>query len=92
MITVEKTRDEILAAGLDALERELGVIDMLRFLSRYAPAGRDYSRDRHDWVDSLTPEDIQRMVEELRAVGTLAPDRQAEHSGNGRSQTGHGDV
>jgi hypothetical protein len=91
MVTHTKTLEDIQREGFDALERALGPIDTLRFLGTFAPPGRDYSRDRHEWVDSLTAEDIQQMVEELRAEGKLTRQRLESGQGNGRSRSGHED-
>ena len=74
MVEEPKTLDEVREAGFMALERELGPVDTIRFLRALTTSGRDYSKDRHTWVDSLTPDDICRGVEELRAKGRLHSD------------------
>jgi hypothetical protein len=71
MVKEEKTLEEVQEAGFNALERELGPVDTIRFLGAFTTNGRDYSKDRHAWVDSLTAEDIRKSVEELRAAGKL---------------------
>jgi hypothetical protein len=73
--TSTRTTDEIEAAGLEALRRELGPVDAIRFLRMFVRNDSDYSKDRHAWVESLTAEDIRKGVEDLRASGLLPSGR-----------------
>jgi len=45
------TLDQIRAAGLNALTRELGPVGMVRFLQQFETGRGDYSRERHEWLD-----------------------------------------
>lgn len=87
-----ETLEDIEALDFGALERALGPIDTLCFLGIFAPPGRDSSESRHEWVDSLTGEGIDRMIEELRAEGKMTRQRLEAEPANGRSQSGHEDV
>lgn len=80
--TFRRTTDEVTTAGLEALWRELGMVDAIRFLRLFVRNDGDYSNDRHAWVDSLSADDIQRMVEELRAAGKLTHQPPVEGEGN----------
>jgi len=59
---MQRTLDEIRREGLAALEERLGRADMIRFLQQFENGSGDYSRERHDWVEQTTLEDIQRMA------------------------------
>ena len=57
-----RTLDEIRREGLEALEERLGRADMIQFLQQFETGSGDYAKQRHDWVDRMTLEDIQRMA------------------------------
>jgi hypothetical protein len=57
---MQRTLDEIRQEGLQALRERLGRADMLRFLQQFETGSGDYSRQRREWVDKLTIEDIER--------------------------------
>lgn len=49
---------EIRKKGIEALNRELGPIGMIRFLQQYESGIGDYTKERHKWLDKITIEDI----------------------------------
>ena len=53
------TLDEIRRKGLAALRRELGRAGMIRFLQQFETGSGDYARERHDWVDQTSLDDIR---------------------------------
>ena len=56
---IEKmTDDQFRNFALDILSRELGLYGYARFLRVYRPGSGDYTRDRHQWQDSVTMDDI----------------------------------
>lgn len=57
------TMDQIRAAGLDALARELGAVGMVRFLQQFETGRGDYSADRHDL---LGEGDLASLVAAIR--------------------------
>ena len=57
---MQRTLDEVRREGLEALEQRLGRADMIRFLQQFETGSGDYSRQRHDWVDRITLEEIER--------------------------------
>jgi len=61
------TPQQIRAAGIAALARELGVVGMIRFLQQFELGRGDYSRDRHKWLDKYSVGDIAKMVREKKA-------------------------
>lgn len=60
--TRHMTPEEIRNAGLQALERELGVVGMVRFLQQFEKGTGDYTKDCYDW---LREEDIETFVREI---------------------------
>ncbi|MCC6298656.1 MAG: hypothetical protein IT314_05130 [Anaerolineales bacterium] len=62
------TPQQIRVAGMAALSRELGLVGMIRFMQQFEMGHGDYSRDRHEWLDKYTVDDIAKMVREKRAT------------------------
>ena len=60
------TPQQIRVAGLAALSRELGVVGMIRFMQQFEMGHGDYSRDRHQWLDQYSVDDIANMVSEKK--------------------------
>jgi hypothetical protein len=53
MISNSATLEQIRAAGLSALQRELGVVGMIRFLQQFEPGSGDYVEERQEFVGKL---------------------------------------
>lgn len=62
------TQEQIRIAGFKALERELGIVGMIRFLQQYEIGEGDYTKDRHKW---LKDEDIKTLAKKIRAERNL---------------------
>jgi len=60
------TPQQIRVAGLAALSRELGLVGMIRFMQQFEMGKGDYSKDRHEWLDQYSVDDIARMVRERK--------------------------
>jgi hypothetical protein len=58
------TPEQIAAAGIAALVRELGPAGMARFLQQFDTGTGDYTRERQAWAESTT---VDALVEEIRA-------------------------
>jgi hypothetical protein len=58
------TPQQIREAGLEVLSRELGVAGMIRFMQQFEMGKGDYSKDRHQWLDQYSVDDIAHMVRE----------------------------
>jgi len=56
------TPQQIRAAGLAALSRELGAVGMIRFMQQFEMGQGDYSKDRHQWLDQYSVADIVQML------------------------------
>lgn len=57
-----RSQNEIYEAGLRALVERLGRADMIRFLQKFETGQGDYARDRQDWVDRITLEEIEQAA------------------------------
>jgi hypothetical protein len=56
------TLEQIRAAGLDALRRELGVVGMVRFLQQFEAGSGDYVEERQGFVGRL---DVRALGERI---------------------------
>jgi hypothetical protein len=68
MSPVEQMTDEQFEAhALSLLQRELGVDGFARFLRLYRAGIGDYTRDRHQWLEGVTIEQIMERVKQRAA-------------------------
>jgi hypothetical protein len=58
------TLPEIRREGFQALLDRLGPAGAIRFLRQYDPGRGDYTKDRHQWLDSLDDEDVIAAVKQ----------------------------
>jgi hypothetical protein len=65
--TSEPSLDEIYAAGLEALHRELGVVGMIRFLQRVSPGTGDYTAERHQLLGNPSVQEILASIDRRKA-------------------------
>jgi hypothetical protein len=56
-----RTLDEIRRRGLEALRRELGRFGLVRFLQQFESGRGDYTRERREWVDNVSLEELRRL-------------------------------
>jgi hypothetical protein len=69
MINVQSmTPQQIREAGMEALSRELGVVGMIRFMQQFEMGKGDYSRERHQWLDRYSVNDITKLLHEKKAT------------------------
>jgi len=52
------TYEQIRKKGIEVLAKNLGPVDMIRFLQQFDLGAGDYSKERHNWLDGLTVQDI----------------------------------
>ena len=57
------TAELIWCRGLEALERELGIVGATQFLQQYDSGSGDYVVERHEWQDKLTVEDVVAQIQ-----------------------------
>lgn len=61
-----KTPQEIIQQGYQALVNSLGVVDAIRFIQHFTPGQGDYTRDRHQWLDQTSLEDVLESMRQHR--------------------------
>jgi hypothetical protein len=62
MLTLEQIRRE----GLEALRVRLGRAGMIRFLAQFDNGSGDYTKDRREWVDRTSLEEIRKSSRRLK--------------------------
>ena len=60
------TLDQIRLAGYRALLRELGPVNLVRFLQQFETGYGDYTQERYDWLDQYTVEEIAQDIQKGR--------------------------
>jgi len=55
---------EVNRLGYQALTNALGFDGMIRFLRQFEMGSGDYTKDRHQWLDQFTVEDIFNQVQQ----------------------------
>ena len=50
----------------EILIREMGVVDTLRFLSQFSAGSGDYTKERGQWLDNLSLEQIVSQIKAKR--------------------------
>jgi len=53
-----RTQQEIVKQGYQALVDYLGVVDAIRFIQYFSPGQGDYTKERHQWLNNKSLEDI----------------------------------
>jgi hypothetical protein len=67
MINVEPMNlTEIRQLGLEILNRELGPVGMVRFLQQFEMGQGDYTKERHQWLDKFTVDEIANQIQKKR--------------------------
>ena len=56
------TDEEFERRTLDAIQREFGLGGLARFIMTYRSGRGDYTAERHQWLDSVSIEEIQREL------------------------------
>jgi hypothetical protein len=55
--------------GYRALMKELEPVDYIRFLRDLGVGTGDYTRERHRWLDEITPANLNRIISKRRKTG-----------------------
>lgn len=71
---MKMTPSEIRSKGYKALVDALGVPGMIRFLQQFDTGYGDYTKERHQWLDQVTLEEILVDVEQLREEESTTQD------------------
>lgn len=60
-----RTQQEIIKQGYQALVDSLGVVDAIRFIQYFSPGQGDYTKERHQWLDKKSLEDVFAQMKQL---------------------------
>jgi hypothetical protein len=56
--TIAKDMNSIRKLGIEALNEKLGPLGTAEFMRQFDSGYGDYTRERHNWLDGLTIEEI----------------------------------
>ena len=62
---------ELRNRGLEALVRELGVANAVRFLHLHGTGSGDYTQDREKWLAGLTIEQVEEEIRRMKLRGEI---------------------
>src|SRR5205807_887492 len=82
MSTTIRPLAEITQQATTILIREMGVVDALRFLSQFRTGTGDYTKERGQWLDDLSLEQIAAGIKARRHK----PRREKKRDGQGGGQ------
>jgi hypothetical protein len=57
-----KDMNTILKFGIEVLTERLGPIGMIEFMHQFDSGYGDYTKERHEWLDNLSIEDISDAI------------------------------
>ena len=60
--TSKMTPVQIQQVGTAILLRELGPVGLIRFLQQYDLGTGDYTKERHQWLDNLTVDEVIQLA------------------------------
>jgi hypothetical protein len=63
-----KDKNAIRRLGIEALSEKLGPIGMVEFMRQFDSGYGNYTKDRHDWLDNLTIEDISNGIKRIKKL------------------------
>jgi hypothetical protein len=66
MTTAARTKrrnvSQLVGDGFAALVEKLGMADAIRYVQLYDQGAGDYTRERHEWLDSLRPKEVAGLM------------------------------
>jgi hypothetical protein len=65
---------ELNRKGFKALVDALGYADAIRFIRQFDNGSGDYTKERHQWLDQLTLEDIWADIQHRQSLANQNPD------------------
>ena len=69
MTVATMTLEQVRVVGYSALVRDLGPVNMVRFLQQFETGQGDYTLERHQWLDQYTVEEIVQEIQKRRGIG-----------------------
>ena len=72
-MTLQKmSPNQIRSAGLAALVKSLGPTGMARFLQQFDSGATDYTKDRENWLEKISVDEITAAIEKMRKTSDSA--------------------
>jgi hypothetical protein len=66
-----RTQQEIIRQGYKAWIDSLGIADAIKFIQYYnSPGTGDYTKERHQWLDKKSLDDVFTEIKQLREDDT----------------------
>jgi hypothetical protein len=65
------TQQDIIRKRYQALVGALGPVDAIRFIQHFSPGTGNYTEERHQWLDQLTPDEIFAQIRQARKSAEL---------------------
>lgn len=62
------TLNQIQQTGLELLSRELGPVGMIRFLQMFETGHGDYTKERQEWTEEQSVDEIVHRIRQRRAT------------------------
>jgi hypothetical protein len=63
-----RSLEEVRRRGYEALARELGPADFVRFLQQFSTGSGNYTEERHQWLDPLDAATLIERIEQRRGT------------------------
>ena len=60
------TQNQVIEKGYQALIDSLGVVDAIRFIQYFNPGKGDYTKERHQWLEQKSLDDLFQEIEQLK--------------------------
>jgi hypothetical protein len=57
-----KSAAQLAADGFAALVEKLGMADAVRYVQLYNQGGGDYARERHEWLDEVSHDQLVNLM------------------------------
>ena len=57
-----RTAAQLAADGFAAMVQKLGMADAVRYVQLYHQGAGDYTRDRHQWLDDVSHEQVASLM------------------------------
>ena len=65
-----RTAAQLAADGFAAIVQKLGMADAVRYVQLYHQGAGDYTRERHEWLDDVSHDQIMNLMASTEKKGT----------------------
>ncbi|NET37922.1 MAG: hypothetical protein F6K19_38980 [Cyanothece sp. SIO1E1] len=66
------SQSEVIERGYRALVDNLGVVDAIRFIQYFSPGQGDYTKERHQWLEQKSLEDVMAGMRQQQTSDDLS--------------------